>query len=157
MGLSYRWNRSEQDNRQEGRADADFVGIRHGIDVQITAWSRIQAGFNLGLEAAEDRGQDTRDETVRYGFNVSLQVFDRSALSLRLSDTTTEDDAQTRSRGNSTIDAQWSSVLPYLDAIQGQYFVRYTRNVSDSFDTTFDFDDERRAWWLDLGLNFTFF
>lgn len=157
IGLSYRWNRSEQDNRQEGREDADFVGVRHGVDVQITAWSRIQAGFNLGLESSEDLGADEVDETVRYGFNVSWQVFDRSAVSLRWSDTTTEDDAATRGRGNSSVDAQWSSVLPYLDRFQGQYFLRYTRNVSDSFDTTFDFDDERRSWWLDLGFNFTFF
>ncbi|MBT8336914.1 MAG: hypothetical protein KJO11_09940, partial [Gemmatimonadetes bacterium] len=157
LALSYRWNRSEQDNRQVGREAADFVGIRHTLDVQVTAWSRVQAGVDVGLELMRDLGQETRDETIRYGFNVSWQVFDRSALSLRFSDTTTEDDAASRGRGNSSIDAQWSSVLPYLERLEGQYFLRYTRNVSDSFDTTFDFADERRSWWLDLGLNFTFF
>jgi hypothetical protein len=157
LGVSYRWNRSEQDNRQPGRETADFVGLRQGVDLQVTAWSRIQVGVNLGRESTENLGADERDETLRYGFNIDWQVFDRSALSLRYSDTTTEDDASTRGRGDSSIDAQWSSVLPYLDRLQGQYFLRYTRNVSDSFDTTFDFDDQRRSWWLDLGLNFTFF
>ncbi|MBT8405392.1 MAG: hypothetical protein KJP18_16135, partial [Gemmatimonadetes bacterium] len=104
-----------------------------------------------------DLGQATRDQTVRYGFNVSLRVLDRRALTDRFSDTTTEDGARTRGRGASSIDAQWSSALPFLDGIRGQYFLRFSRNVSDSFDATFNVDDDRRAWWLDLGLDFTFF
>jgi len=63
----------------------------------------------------------------------------------------------TRRRSQSQLNAQWSSALPYLSRVQGQYFLRFTRSRAASFTAAVNQDDRRRAWWLDSGLNFTFF
>jgi hypothetical protein len=154
--VGYRWNRSHQDNRQEGREDADLVVVRNGATVRVTPASTVTLSVDLGLESSENLQQDETDETTRWGTQLQWQVFDRSSFSLRLSNTATEDLLLTRRRANNQVDAQWSSVLPYLSRVQGQYFLRFTRSEAENFNTTFDQDDRRKAWWMDLGLNFTF-
>jgi hypothetical protein len=155
--LGYGWNRSHQDNRQEGRENADLTVTRHGANVRLSPARALSVSLDVGREASENLERDETDRTTRWGVQLQWQVFARSGLSVRVSDTSTEDLLLTRRRANNQVDAQWSSVLPYLSRFQGQYWIRFTRSEVESFDTTFDRDDRRRAWWLDLGLNFTFF
>ena len=155
--LGYQWNRSHQDNRQEGREDADLTVTRNGANVRLSPTRGLNVSVDFGLESSENLQRDETDETTRWGAQLQWQLFDRSSLSLRLSDTSTEDLLVTRRRANNQVDAQWSSVLPYLNRIQGQYFFRFTRSEAESFNKQFDQDDRRKTWWLDLGLNFTFF
>ena len=155
--LGYAWNRSRQDNRQEGRENADLTVTRNTANVRLSPARVVSLSFDLGLESSHNFERDETDETTRWGAQLQWQVFDRSSLSVRVSDTATEDLLVTRRRANNQVDAQWSSVLPFLGPIQGQYFLRYTRSVAETFNAPFDQDDTRTAWWLDLGLNFTFF
>lgn len=155
--LGYRWNRSHQDNRQEGREDADLTVVRNGATLRLSPTSKVTLSMDLGLESSENLQRDETDETTRWGTQLQWQVFDRSSLSLRFSNTATEDVLVTRRRANNQVDAQWSSVLPYLSRIQGQYFLRFTRSEAENVNRAFDQEDHRKAWWLDLGLNFTFF
>lgn len=155
--LGLQWNRSEQDNRQPGREDADLNVTRQGVNVRMSPLRSLNLNLDLTQETSENLQRDETDETLRWGAQMNWQVFARSSLSVRVSDTATEDLLVTRRRANRQVNAQWSSVLPYLDRIQGQYFLRYNRNENSSFNATFDQDDRREAWWLDLGLNFTFF
>ncbi len=155
--LGYSWNRSHQDNRQEGREDADLTVTRSGGNVRLTPTRTVNLTLEVGQEASENLERDETDETTRWGVQLQWQAFDRSAFSLRVSDTSTEDLEATRRRGGRQVDAQWSSVLPYLARFQGQYFLRFTRSEAESFNAAFNQDDRRNAWWLDLGLNFTFF
>lgn len=155
--LGYAWNRSHQDNRQEGRENADLTVTRNSANVRLSPVRTLSLSVDVGLESSHNHEREETDETTRWGAQLQWQPLDRSSLSLRFSDTATEDLLLTRRRANNQVDAQWSSVLPFMEAIQGQYFLRYTRSEAETFDATFDQDDARTAWWLDLGLNFTFF
>ncbi len=155
--LGYAWNRSHQDNRQEGRENADLTVTRNTANVRLSPARALSLAVDLGLEASHNHERDETDETTRWGAQLQWQPFDRSSLSVRFSDTATEDLLLTRRRANNQVDAQWTSMLPFLGPIQGQYFLRYTRSEAETFNATFDQDDTRTAWWLDLGLNFTFF
>lgn len=157
ISLGAQWNRSEQDNRQEGRENADLTVTRTTGTVRVAPWRTLSLAVDVGLEASENLERDETDETTRWGAQLQWQVFDRSQVSVRFSDTSSEDLLRTRRRYNNQVDAQWSSVLPWLDRVQGQYFLRYTRSDVETFNATFDQADRRTAWWLDLGLNFTFF
>ena len=157
LTLGYAWNRSHQDNRQEGRENADLTVTRNTANVRLSATRALSLAVDLGLEASHNHERDETDETTRWGAQIQWQPFDRSSLSIRFSDTATEDLLLTRRRANNQVDAQWTSMLPFLGPIQGQYFLRYTRSEAETFNATFDQDDTRTAWWLDLGLNFTFF
>lgn len=155
--FGYAWNRSHQDNRQEGRENADLTVTRNTANLRLSPARTLSLSLDLGLESSHNFERDETDETTRWGAQLQWQVFDRSSLSVRVSDTATEDLLVTRRRANNRIDAQWSSMLPFLGPIQGQYFLRYTRSEAETFNATFDQDETREAWWLDLGLNFTFF
>ncbi|MEZ4417959.1 MAG: hypothetical protein R3E10_19550 [Gemmatimonadota bacterium] len=155
--LGYQWNRSQQDNRQVGRENADLTVTRNSANLRMSPHRKLNLSVELGLEASENLERDETDETTRWGASLQWQVFDRSQFSVRFSDTSTENLLLTRRRLNNQVDAQWSSVLPYLSRLQGQYFLRYTRSEMESSDATFGQDDRRTAWWVDLGLNFTFF
>jgi hypothetical protein len=157
VSLGVNWNRSEQDNQQEGREDADLNVTRRGLSLQLTPLRRVRLSVDLVNERSENLERDETDETLRWGGQLSWQLLERSSLSVRVSDTATEDDLATRRRTNRQFNAQWSSGIPLLDLLEGQYFVRYNRNESTAVDAVFDQDDAREAWWLDLGLNFTFF
>lgn len=151
------WNRSEQDNRQVGRENADLNVTRRGVSVRVSPLRTLSMTVDLKHEAAENVQRDETNETLRWGGQLQWQPFDRSSLSARLSDTETEDLLMTRRRASRQLNLQWSSVLPRLDRFQGQYFLRFSRNVNAASDFAFGRDDHSEVWWLDLGLNFTFF
>jgi hypothetical protein len=158
LTVGYSWNRSHQDNRQVGRESADLTVVRHALTTRLAATRRLSVTLEGGLESSRNHERNETDETRRWGAQLQWQPpLDRSSLSLRLSDTSTEDLAVTRRRSQSQVSAQWSSALPYLNRVQGQYFVRFTRTRAASFTAAVNQDDRRRAWWLDSGLNFTFF
>jgi hypothetical protein len=155
--LGYTWNRSYQDNRQVGRENADLTVRRQGLTVRLVPTRGASVTLEAGLESSRNHERDETEETSRRGVQVQWQPLARSALSLRFAETSTEDRAGTRRRHQSQVNAQWSSVLPWLSRVQGQYFLRYTRNQASSFTAAVNQDDRRRAWWLDSGFTFTFF
>jgi hypothetical protein len=155
LTVSYGWNRSYQDNRQVGRETADLTVVRHGLTTRLAATRRLSVTLEGGFESSRNHERDETDVTTRWDAQLQWQPLDRSSLSLRLSDTSTEDLAATRRRRQSQLNAQWSSALPLLSRVQGQYFVRFTRSRASSFTAAVDQDDRRRAWWLDTGLNVT--
>jgi hypothetical protein len=157
VSFGVEWNRSEQDNRQEGRENADLNVTRRGGTIRFAPVRMLSVSVDLAHESSENVERDQTDETLRWGGQLQLQPFQRSSLSVRFSDTTTEDLLLTRGRANRQLNVQWSSMVPFMELAQGQYFLRWTRTMNSSFDTTFDRDDMRETWWLDLGLNFTLF
>lgn len=157
LTLGYSWNRSHQDNRQVGRETADLTVRRQALTARLTPVRQLSLTLEAGLESSRNHQRDETDETSSWGAQLQWQPLDRSTLSVRLSETTTEDLAVTRRRSQGQVNAQWSSVLPYLRRVQGQYFLRFSRNRAASLNLAADQADRRRAWWLDSGLNFTFF
>ncbi len=155
--LGYLWNRSHQDNRQPGRENADLTVTRHSGTLRLSPHRTVSLGVELGLEESRNLEREETDETARWGVQLQWQPLDRSALSIRLQDTSTEDLALTRRRSQEQVDVQWSSFLPWMARVQGQYTLRFARSGSRAFDARVGQDDRRRSWWLDSGLNFTFF
>lgn len=157
VSFGLQWNRSQQDNRQVGREDADLNVTRRGGTLRFTPFQRANVSLDLAQEISENVQRDETDETFRWGGQLSWQLFDRSSLSVRVSDTNTQDVLDTRSRGNRQWNAQWSSVVPMAQRFQGQYFLRLNHTESNALNLNVQQRDRRKAWWLDLGLNFTFF
>ncbi len=157
VGLGIRWNRSEQDNRQPGRENADLINTRLSATLRWSPGSRLTLAADVGREYARSTERDEQDETLRYGANASLRIFARTSLNLRYSDTTNEDGARTRLRENRAFDAQLSSVVPGLDRFAGEWFVRFARTENDITDATLGRNTRSEQWTVDAGLSFRFF
>jgi hypothetical protein len=156
-GFGVRWNRSHQDNRQTGRENADLVNTRLTATMRWSPGSRLSLTADVVTETAESVERDELDHTFRYGVQATLRLFTRTSLSLRFSDTTDEDNARTRVRGNTSLDVQLSSVLPLLDRFGGEWFARWSLNRSERMDVQLDQDDRTDRWSADTGLSLRFF
>ncbi|MGH2657354.1 MAG: hypothetical protein ACRDIZ_11765 [Actinomycetota bacterium] len=157
VAFGYSWNRSSQDNRQEGRESADLVNRVHALGVGLQPHERLSIDLTLDLERFESEERAEVENTRRTGVRTNWRAFDRTTMSFSWAKTHNEDEAATREVDNTTLDAQWSSFVPWLGAIGGQYFLRLSRTLGEQIDREFDFDDRRLNWSVDSGLNFTFF
>jgi len=160
--FGYRLAVSLQDNRQAGRENADFTNINNSFNLGVTPHDRLDVNFDLAFENAENKEIDRTDLTRRIGITFSLRTTNTSALTANLSTTNTEDNAKTSERNNVFINAQWSLSFTLNRSArrklaQGQVFVRYTRNESDSRDTVFGFADDSSNWAINTGVNLSLF
>lgn len=154
VSFGYRFNRSHQDNRQEGRADADFTNLVHGWTLGVRPVPILSVDLSFDLESAENHEVDETDDTRRWGVRTTLSPLEQSTLSFSLSHTVTEDEAETSRRENTQIDAQWASFIPGLERLGAQYYLRFSRSLGETFDSVFDLDDRTENWTLSSGLTF---
>jgi hypothetical protein len=157
VSLGYRLDHSRQDNRQEGRELADLTNLVHAVAFGFTPHARVRLDLEATRERAASKERQEIARTRRFGIRGNWSAFDRTTLSVSWALTHAEDDAGIRERDDTTLDAQWSSFVPRLDRIGGQYFLRFSRTSAQALDREFDLDDERRNWSVDSGLNFSFF
>lgn len=166
VDLGWRWSRvtfgwrlnlSDQDNRQPGRENADIENRANALRLGLRPHRRVSVDLGLNLDRRESVEREEVDETTRWSVRTSLSAFTASQLSLSWSTTHNQDEAETRERDASTLDLQWSSAVPGLDRFGGQYFLRFSRNATETVDREFDFFDDRSDWRIDSGLNFSFF
>lgn len=160
--FGYRLGLSLQDNRQPGRENDDFKNVNNSFNLGLTPFNRLDLNLDFALESAENKAQDQTDLTRRVGGSVNLRTTRTSALNVNISASHSEDDAKTSKRNNMFINAQWSisftlNRTPDRQFLQGQVFVRYTRNESDFTDTVFGFADESNNWTVNTGVNFSIF
>ncbi|HEX9652249.1 MAG TPA: hypothetical protein VGA99_00930, partial [bacterium] len=160
--FGYRLGYSKQDNRQVGRENADFENVNNSFNFGVTPFSRIDINFDLAFENAESKETDRSDFTRRYGMSVNLQTTTYSSLAASFSTTHAEDDPNTNERNNTYVNAQWSYTFNINRTanrrlLQGQFFVRYTRNESASRDLIFGFNNDLSNWTMNTGFSINLF
>ncbi len=160
--FAYRVSYSLQDNRQPGRENADFKNLNHTFSWGLTPFRPLDVSFDLSFESFENKEADRTDLTRRYGFSVNLKTTRTSTFNASYSNTHFEDDALTTERNNSFINIQWSigfRVMRSLERqwVNGQFFVRYSRNASDQTDNIFGFNDKNNNWSINTGFNLGLF
>jgi len=153
MGFGIRWSRTLQDNRQVGRADADFSGAGRSASLRMIPWSRLTLHLDVAREWAEHRERDERSESARLGAQASLQVLPATAISLRYSLTRRRENDGARTQDDHGIDAQLSSALPGLGRWDGQCFGRFAYTRFSLLDTDSGLGSARRRWSVDVGLS----
>lgn len=153
----WRLDLSNQDNRQPGRENADLKGRVNAFQLGLRPWTRLSVDLGLDLERRESVERDEVENTRRWDVRATVAALDASQLALSFSTTHQEDDANTRERDDSALDLQWSSAIPGLSGIGGQYFLRLSWTASTALDRTFEIDDDTSRWRVDSGLNLTFF
>lgn len=157
VNVGWQLNHSDQDNRQQGRENADLVNLANTFVLGVRPIDRLSVDLELNLERRESKERDEVDKTRRVGARTSLGVLSASQLSLTWSMTHREDEAETTESDDTSLDLQWASAVPYLGRFGGQYFVRLSRSSTESLDRSLDIDDDRSDWRVESGLNFSFF
>ncbi len=149
-------NFSKQDNRQEGREDADLNNAKSGFTLGLNPSRKFSVSLDLGFEEAESIQREEIDNTRRFGARVNWKPIQRSALAIQFSDTFKDDQAATKEQSDKRININWSGAVPRTERFNGQYYIRYARNVAERMDRTRDTDSRRKNWTVNTGFSFGF-
>jgi hypothetical protein len=159
--LSYRFNRSFQDNRQPGRAVADLRNLINGFTFGLTPHAVFDLNFDLNLESAANFEMARTDRTLRAGINTNWHVTPRMTLNAIVSNTLAGDLARTTRNRNTEFDLQWSYQFTRGETgwrkMRGQFFIRFADRYARTRDFAFGLDNLTRLKTLNSGINFVFF
>ena len=158
--VAYGLARSDQDNRQPGREQADFRNQVHqfSLAATLTEGLRTQLGLTRSRNLSVEQSLETWNTGVQLGLD--WQASERWSLGANLSRNLSDDSldrATVRSLGGQ-LQSTWRFDLPGIDRkLPGQAFVRLARESQRSEDRVFDQRIDRRAGWIDVGLSIAFF
>ncbi len=162
LRFGYRFNRSFQDNRQVRREFADLKNQVNVFTLGLSPRAGLETNIELHAESAENRETKRTDHTLRFNFNLNWRITPLMTLTANFSNTTLGDLARTASSRNRDFSLQWSRRIVFKEQqrfrkMQAQFFIIYANRYARSSDTTFGFNNLRKAQTLNSGLNFTFF
>jgi hypothetical protein len=160
--LTYRFNRSFQDNRQPGRVLSDLLNQTHGVIVGLTPHTAFDLNFDLNVESAKNFETARIDRTLRAGLNANWRMTPRMTINVIASNTLAGDLGRIITRSRSTeFDLQWSYQFTQGETgwrkVKGQFFIRYADRYARTRDLMFGLDNLTRLKTLNGGINFVFF
>lgn len=154
-----RWNRSLQDNRQQGRERDDLENSALGLVVGLSPRAGLDVTVDVSHERSRNHATEARYEIVRGILGVTVKTGRRSVLSLSAGATSEGDEAGSNRSRNLDTDAQWS--VEFKDAetgrlsLDGQFFIRYARRAANAFDRVFLIERDSQVQTANAGVRIT--
>ncbi|MBO0721071.1 MAG: hypothetical protein J2P41_09625 [Blastocatellia bacterium] len=159
--LTYHFNYSFQDNRQQGRDLADLKNQIHGLTLGLTPLRAFDFNFDLSVESARNFENARTDRTLRAGINTNWRVTPRMVLNLIASNSLTGDLARISRTRSTEFDLNWSYQFTHGERgwrkFTGQFFLRYADRFDSSRDFLFGLNNLTRLKTLNGGISFVFF
>ena len=140
--LMYRWNRSDQDNRQTGREKADFRATVHALAIGLTPARRVSGSIDVSKEQQLQLETNTQQRTTRLGSTAQVQATRLTALTGSLSQSWGYDPfAKQRARNTEfhvELTQGFNAYRRQDNGSQGRFFTRYgrTRTAALPFTST---------------------
>jgi hypothetical protein len=157
----YSLNRSFQDNRQVGRELADLVNLVHGVQFGFTPSDRFDANLDVAFEEADNRELVTTDVTRRISITVNARPATRTTLGGTLTRAFMRNDPTGNEHRTTDLQLQLSQSVAFWarrpDVLQGQAFVRFSRQAVWSFAPLGSADVDQYVWTLNTGVTFKVF
>ncbi len=156
----YQLSRSSQDNRQEGRENADLVNTAHTLSLGVTPLPVLDVAVDGGLEKADNREFAQHNTTQRLATLLTWRFTARNAVIAGVSHTSVSDDPRTFTQSATDLRLELSQRFTLfrarLDRGPAQVFVRYARQFGDRLVPP-GAGDTRRNWSLNTGLTLSVF
>ncbi|HEX6574433.1 MAG TPA: hypothetical protein VF042_05630 [Gemmatimonadaceae bacterium] len=160
----YRYNISNQDNRQLGREKADLGGLTHNVALGVSPMSWIDLGTSYAFEGANNHELAQKNATRRFGANVDLRPTRNLGMSTVFSRTWMRDYPLTTDTDNDDVSVELSNNFRLFrssaERPSGRVFFRYQRQSSanTAFLETIRQDPvKRRVWTLNSGVSLNAF
>ena len=161
ISFSYNYSVSRQDNRQPGRALADFRNENHGVSISY----RFNDALDITLGITKVDALDVENNLINYDDNYSFgfnwRMTEKLGLSANYSEATGTNSQLTSGRDGVTGQAQlnWQFELPGLSGkkVPGQIFINYAMQDNRNFDNVFNVQNNAKSWTLNAGLNISLF
>jgi hypothetical protein len=158
--LTYGFSYADQDNRQQGRQNADFKDRTHSLSL---SWA-VNDGLSVNGSLGRNRNTALENDLTTYATNGSFGADWCFAsdwqFSFNIDRTLSSDSDNAASSRNTGGAAQLGYRFEIADGLRkmpGQVFVRYSRQDSLNSDNIFEFRDEQRHWYIDVGFSLSLF
>jgi hypothetical protein len=155
--LTYRFNRTDQDNRQTGRERADFRGLVHGLTLGTTPVPALTLSLDLSHERQRSFETDELQRTRRVGGQAEWRVFRWTVLQGFASESWSDDEPRTQQARNLELRAEVSQGLNLYarpaSGTQSRAFVRYSRTAARNAGGEVGFVPERVLWSVAAGMS----
>lgn len=163
--FGYRHSRNFQDNRQEGREEADLGARTHALSVGLSVHTTLDVGIEAAFERQQNHELEQRSRVRRYSLTGDWRVFGSTAVSGSISTTHAFDEPMTSDarniEGRVELQHQFDLLGSQQSGKRGQVFLRFARQSAGlrSFgDPAFIAPpQESAAWTMSSGFNFRVF
>ena len=161
FSVKYDYSESEQDNRQPGRAAADFRNKRNGLNLNynITETFDMTVGVTKVEAFDNENNLTTFDDNYTLGFN--WRMTDKLGLSANYSEADGSDSQLNTERTGVTGQAQlnWQFEMPGISGRKtpGQFFISYAMQDNRNIDNVFNVQNDAKSWTINTGLNISLF
>jgi hypothetical protein len=159
--LGYRFNRSFQNNRQAGNADADLSNMTNGFTVGITPAPTIDLNVDFNADSAGDKLARATNRTWSVAPNVNWRMNQKMSIAATMSFALAGDAAETKRNQNASFDIQYSYQFARerdrWRKVAGQFNIRYSNQYSSARDFVADLNDLRKNQTLFAQFSLTFF
>lgn len=160
----YRYNISDQDNRQIGRELSDLGNLAHNVAAGISPRSWLDVGASYAFEAASNRELKQKNATRRFGANLDVRPTRDLGLSSVFSRTWVRDYPLTSDADTDDLSVELSQSFRLLrgraQRPAGRLFLRYQRQSASStvfVDSVRGDAVSRRLWSLNSGVSLNAF
>jgi len=152
---------SEQDNRQTGRAEADFKNTNKSIDVSYQFTSNFNTTIGFGKVEAYDKENILTTFDNTYSFGMNWNITDKLQFTTNYSEANNYDSANNATRDGYSGNAQlsWQFEIPGFASkkLPGQLFINYTMQNNRSKDNVFISETNSHDWTINAGLSISLF
>lgn len=159
--LMYRFDRSTQDNRQDGRETADFERTMHSVTLGLNPRPAIGISIDGSTEEGISAGADEKNTTRRLAVSTNLRFWQRTGITLFGSQTWMNDPIDNGpDRVVRQVRLELSQGLTLFTrasgSTTGQFFIRFARQSGDIFGLA-PVGTSPSAWTLNTGFNLSLF
>ncbi len=162
-GLGYRFNYSEQDNRQPGREAADFSTRSEALSIHLQPLAALTLSAEGGIDRASNKEFRQVGRTRNVGLGLNWRPTRLTALSGHASRAWGADRGAGSRHAFRQVRAELSQSLPWLNVARQagppRAFARWAWQGHDSamLPEFGDFSDRRRNWTVNTGFSMSFF
>lgn len=157
--FGYRIERSEQDNRQPGRQQADFEHRLHGANVSVSLTQGLDVNFDLSHDRSYSAEALRFDRSRNYAFGLAWNITKALHFSGTVALTESFDQPRTSENESTNLDLNLSYRVRWQTSegrgVGGQLFVRYTDFDISARDRLFGFNNDTRTRIVIGGINFS--
>ena len=127
----YRWNISDQDNRQVGREKSDLGNLAHNVALAFSPVTWLDLSSSFAFEGSENKEFDQKNNTRRVGAGFDIRPMRDLALNTTFSRTWIHDDPRTAESASDEVSAELSQNVKLwrraLERPSARVFLRYQR------------------------------
>ena len=159
--FSYQFMHSFQDNRQQGREEADFSNEMHMLSLGLQPLETLSFTLGYGWTDAGSEEEDLTRFTNTMSLGFEWRFLPRWLLAGAYSYTDEDDSDSLAIARNYTLETQlsWEFSVPSPTGrrIPGRFFLRHALQSNVNKDRVFIFASQSKVWTVDIGLSFSLF